>query len=336
MNTITIKDQTVGDGHPAYVIAEVGINHNGEPELAKEMVAAAWEAGADAVKIQTFITRDFLHPSHPGYHYDIDAEIPHDKELEIWEFAKKRGINLFSTPEEFKSLEFIKKQNPDLIKIAAMDFNYKELVQAAASINTPILLSSGMCTLEEVLRTARWVEETGNHQYALLHCVSCYPALPDSCNLAAIRTMKNAMDCPIGFSDHTEGIHLPFAAVALGANIIEKHFTIDKSLPGPDQKCSMDPSDLRRLIDNIRDLEKAVGHGHKIPAPEEQEPRRFKRRGIYAAGDLSAGSIVRRSDVVFFAPSSADSQVTDWPELEGRIVKRNIPAMTLLTKEDIQ
>ena len=134
MKFFQVGNRTIGDNYPTYIIAEIGINHNGDVALAKDMVAAAWESGADAVKIQTFITKEFLHPFHPNFQCDINAEIPHEKEQEIWDFAKQRNINLFSTPEEFKSLEFIKKQNPALIKIAAMDFNYKELIQKAASL----------------------------------------------------------------------------------------------------------------------------------------------------------------------------------------------------------
>lgn len=336
MKIVNIAGRCVGDGYPAYVIAEIGINHNGDVSLAKEMIAVAWESGADAVKMQTFITKDFLHPTHPGFQYDIDAEIPHEKEQEIWDFAKQRGINLFSTPEEFKSLDFIKRQNPSLIKIAAMDFNYQELVQGAALLKKPIILSSGMSTLEEVLRTVRWVEEVGNKDYIILHCISCYPAPPEACNLSVIQTMKKALCCPVGYSDHTEGIHLPFVAVALGANIIEKHFTIDKSLPGPDQKCSMDPDDLKTLISNIRDLEKAMGHGRKEPATEEQEALRFKRRGIYAATDLKSGTILKREDVLFYAPSAEKSKVTDWPLMVGRRINRTVAKMALITIDDIE
>ncbi|MBM4053445.1 MAG: hypothetical protein FJ264_01985 [Planctomycetes bacterium] len=335
MKIVQIGNKTVGDGHPTYIIAEIGINHNGDVGLAKEMVAAAWESGADAVKIQTFITRKFLHPSHPGFQYDIDAEIPHEKEQEIWDFARQRNINLFSTPEEFCSLEFIKKQSPRLIKIAAMDFNYKELVQKSAYLQKPILLSSGMSTMEEVLRTIGWVEETGNDNYLMLHCVSCYPAPPEACNLSAIRTMKMVLNCPVGFSDHTIGIHIPLASVAFGANIIEKHFTTDKSLPGPDQKCSMDPTDLKTLVNNIRDLEKAIGHGRKEPATEEIKPRHFKRRGIYAAKKLKRGSILNPDDVLFYAPSAERSKVTDWPYMVKREIKRDIEEMGRITLDDI-
>lgn len=336
MRSIRVGNKIIGDKYPSYIIAEVGINHNGDVVLAKEMVRAAWESGADAVKIQTFITKKFLHPSHPGYRYDIDAEIPHEKEEQIWEYARKNGINLFSTPEEFDSLDFIKKHNPKLIKIAAMDFNYKDLIQRAAKLKKPILLSSGMSTMKEVKQAVRWVEQTGNRNYAILHCTSCYPAQPQSCNLLAIKAMKEELNCPIGYSDHTQGIHIPLAAVAIGANIIEKHFTIDKALPGPDQKCSMDPSDLKMLIRNIRDLEKAFGHGRKEPVPEEESPRIFKRRGIYAASDLKAGSILKDRDVLFYAPSTLNSSVTDWPAMVGRKLKRGVSRMKPIFTKDVK
>jgi len=335
MGTVSIQGRNIGDGHPTFIIAEVGINHNGDVSLAKEMIAAAWESGADAVKLQSFITDKFLHPSHPGYQYDIDAEIPHDQEQELWDYARERDICLFSTPEEFTSLEFIKKQNPPLIKIAAMDFNYQELIVWAADLGKPIILSAGMSNMDEVLRAVRWVEETGNRDYIVLHCVSCYPAPVDACNLAVIQTMKQVLDCPVGFSDHTVGIHIPLAAVALGANVIEKHFTLDHTLPGPDQTASVDPDDLRSLVDNIRDLEQAIGDGIKRPAAVEAEPRRFKRRGIYAAVDIELGRRLSQEDVLFYAPSLPRSSVTDWARMEGRPVTRNIGRMEGITLHDI-
>jgi sialic acid synthase SpsE len=335
MIPININGKFIGDGYPAYIIAEVGINHNGDVSLAKEMIAAAWDSGADAVKIQTFITKEFLHPSHPGYKYDIDAEISHEDEQEIWDFAKSHGINLFSTPEEFSSLRYIAKQNPSLIKIAAMDFNYQNLIQEAARLQKPIILSAGMSDLEEVLQAIRWVKETGNNQYIILHCVSCYPTLPHTCNLQVIQTLKTILNCPVGFSDHTIGIHIPLAAVTLGANVIEKHFTVDKLLPGPDQKCSMDPLDLKTLISNIRDIESALGDGIKVPTPEEEEPRRYKRRGIYAIRDLEPGVELKYEDVTFFSPSSSGSQVSQWPLMEKRILAKRIKKMELIHLEDL-
>jgi len=332
---VHIDNKTVGDGYPTYIIAEIGINHNGDISLAKEMVSAAWECGVDAVKIQTFITKEFLHPSHPDFQYDIKAEIPPEKEQEIWDFARERDINLFSTPEEFRSLEFIKKQNPKLIKIAAMDFNYKELIQKAASLMKPIILSSGMSTMEEVLQAVKWVEETGNNNYIILHCVSYYPTPPEACNLLAIQTIKKALRCPVGYSDHTEGVYIPLVAAALGANVIEKHFTIDKSLPGPDQKCSLAPSDLKILVKNIRNIEKAMGDGRKEPALEEQGPRRFKRRGIYAARDLKAGTVLKDNDALFYAPSTEKSKVTDWSHMVGKRIKYDIHKMNLISTDDV-
>ena len=336
MKEVRIGNNLVGKDNPTYVIAEVGINHNGDVSLAKEMISAAWESGADAVKIQTFITKEFLHPSHPSFIHDIEAEISHEDEQEIWDFAKNRGINLFSTPEEFLSLDFISKQDPNLLKIASMDFNYKELIQNAAALGKPIILSSGMSSMDEVLRAVGWAKEAGNDKYMVLHCVSCYPTPVSSCNLQVIKTLKNVLDCPVGFSDHTEGTHIAFAAACMGADIIEKHFTLNKNMHGPDQKISMSPDDLRGLVNNIRDLESARGHGIKIPAPEEKEPRIFKRRGVYTSRDLEPGDLLTRDDVVFFAPSSMESSVTDWEKMIGRRVNNSIPSMTPIGLKDVR
>jgi|LauGreSuBDMM15SN_2_FD.fasta_scaffold93478_1 N,N'-diacetyllegionaminate synthase len=336
MKNLNINGREVGDGNPTFIIAEVGINHNGNVSLAKEMITSAWEAGADAVKIQTFITKDFLHPSHPSYIYDVNAEISHDDELEIWEYARSKNILLFSTPEDFKSLTFIKSQKPLLIKIAAMDFNFRKLIQAAASLEIPIILSSGMSTLEEVLRAERWVRDVGNQNVAMLHCVSCYPTPAETCNLRAIDTIKNATDCPVGFSDHTVGIHIPMAAVALGANIIEKHFTLDRSIDGPDQKSSMEPHELSLLVKSIRDIEISLGNGVKAPCKEEEAPRQFKRRGIYTASELKIGSIIDDGSVEFLAPSKSNSSVENWDQIRGRRLAVNLPKGSPITIDHLE
>jgi len=334
MKEVRIKNSVVGGDNPTYIIAEVGINHNGDLELAKDMILAAWENGADAVKIQTFVTEKFLHPSHPSYQHDIDAEISHKDEQQLWDFAAARKINLFSTPEEFSSLRFIAKQNPGLMKIASMDFNYKQLIQGAAALHKPIILSSGMSTLEETHRAVRWAQEAGNTDCMVLHCVSCYPTPPEACNLNVIQTLKTALGCPVGFSDHTIGTHIPFAAVCLGADIVEKHFTLDKKMGGPDQKISMSPDDLRNFVKNVRDFERSRGTGVKEPTPEEAQPRIFKRRGIYAKRTLKRGEILTPEDVVFFAPSTPLSRVTDWDKLVGRPLTREVKKMTPIGFED--
>jgi len=335
-NVVNIAGRMVGDGHPCYVIAEVGINHEGDPVLAREMIAAAWEAGADAVKIQTFVTKDFLHPSHPGYQYDVDSELTREQEQGLWDFAKAQGINLFSTPEEHGSLEFIRGQNPNLVKIAAMDFNYQELIQDAATLGKPIILSSGMSDLEETLRAVRWAREAGNPDIIVLHCVSLYPAPADTLNLRAIRGLKQALPCPVGFSDHSIGIHLPLAAVALGANVVEKHFTLDRKMAGPDHKCSMDPSDLREMIRQIRELEAAMGHGRKEPDPAEAAPRQFKRRGVYAVRALKSGSMISRKDVAFMAPSCPGCTLEDWPSIRGGRLRKDIAAGSPVLIGDVE
>lgn len=330
-----IGDRLVGDGFPAFIIAEVGINHGGNVQTAKEMISAAWEVGADAVKIQTFITSEFLHPTHPTYQYDIDAEITHEAEMEIWAYAQQRGIKLFSTPEDLKSLAFLRERKPPVVKIAAMDFNFPILIKGAADLSVPVILSSGMSNMEEVLRAVRWVNEVGNDECAILHCVSCYPTPPQECNLNAIRTLKSVLNGPVGYSDHTIGIHIPLAAVALGANIIEKHFTLDKSQPGPDQANSMDPKDLASLVRQVRELESAMGDGAKVPSKLEAAPRQFKRRGIYAGDYIKAGEQVNLSNVVFWAPSTEQSSVDDWPLVEGRFVAHDINKGSPISRNDL-
>ncbi len=334
--TVNIAGRQIGGDAPCFVIAEVGINHMGSLEVAWEMIDAAWSSGADAVKIQTFNTPKFLHPSHPGYKLDLDCQLSQEEEQELWDKARSKDILLFSTPEDEGSLEYIKTQNPPLIKVAAMDFDCKEHVQAVANVGVPTILSSGMSTLEETLRTVRWVEETGNTSPILLHCVSLYPAPPNAMNLRAIPTLAGVMDCPVGFSDHSQGIHIPLSAVALGAKVIEKHFTLDKSLNGPDQPCSMDPSELSELVRQIRDLELALGHGRKEPAVEEAAPRQFKRRGVYVARDMKAGEKISRDDVLFLAPSKEKSTMSLWPYFESAQLNCDLAVGEIITLDKVR
>ncbi|WP_419779736.1 N-acetylneuraminate synthase family protein [Maridesulfovibrio sp.] len=332
---INISGREVGGNAPCYIIAEVGINHMGNPELAWEMIDAAWSSGADAVKIQTFNTPEFLHPSHPCYKLDMDCQLSWEDELDLWNKARKKGIVLFSTPEDHGSLEFIKKQKPPLIKVAAMDFDCKEHVQAVSKLGLPTILSSGMSTLEETLRTVRWVEEAGNTDSIVLHCVSLYPAPAKAMNLRAIQTLAGILSCPVGFSDHSQGIHIPLSAVALGAKVIEKHFTLDKKLEGPDQACSMDPAELSELKHQIRELESALGHGRKEPAEEEIPPRLFKRRGVYAARNMKRGESITRKDVHFLAPSSVDSTMYLWTDIKSSQLKCDIAKGEIITLDKV-
>ena len=334
--TVTIAERKVGKDAPCFIIAEVGINHMGRVDLAWEMIEAAWESGADAVKIQTFDTDKFLHHSHPGYQLDLDCQLSLEAEQCLWDKARKKEVLLFSTPEDSGSLEFIKKQKPPLIKIAAMDFDCKEHVKAAAELDVPVILSSGMSTMEETLRTLRWVEESGNANPILLHCVSLYPAPFKAMNLRAIQTLDNVLECPVGFSDHSQGIHIPLAAAAMGAKVIEKHFTLDKKLDGPDQVCSMDPADLSELVRQIRELEDAMGDGRKVPAVEEAAPRRFKRRGVYTARPMKTGEVIERKDVHFKAPSHEQSTMDLWSRIEGAALSYDLEEGTLVKLDGIR
>ena len=332
MRTGLIADRKVGKNHPVYVIAEVGINHNGDLTLAKETIDAALESGADAVKLQVYTTGGFVHPENPIFQAVKSCELSRHEYAVLFEHARERNGVIFATPECLEDIHFLKSLDPPAIKVAAMDMNYKEFIQEAAKTMKPIILSSGMSYLYEVARTVRWIEETGNDKIILLHCVSCYPTPVEECNLSAISHLEQSFGYPAGFSDHTIGIEVPFAAACLGARVIEKHFTLDKNLPGPDHSGSADPADLKKLITALRTYEKALGDGIKKPSTSEKITRLKKRRSIYAAQNLSAGDILEPEDTVLLTPSTPESRLEDLDSFLGRTLKVDISQYEIITK----
>lgn len=332
MKKVNIAGRDIGDNSPAYIIAEVGINHNGDVKLACETIDAAVESGADAVKLQTYTTEGFIHPENPIFEAVKSCEMTKDEYAVLFEYARSKGAVVFSTPECIEDVRFLKGLNPPAIKIAAMDMNYHYLLQEAAGLMVPIILSTGMSYLYEVANSVRWIEKAGNDQIILLHCVSCYPTPADECNLSAIASMENAFGYPTGFSDHTVGFDVPFAAVCMGAKVIEKHFTLDKKLSGPDHAGSADPEDLKRLVAAVRIFEKARGDGVKRPSVSERVTRLKKRRSIYAKKDLQKGDILTIDNISFFTPSLPESQMEDLDSFLGRTVKEPVGRNALITK----
>ena len=324
MKTVKINGREIGEGFPTYVIAEVGINHNGDVKLARETIDAAIMSGADAVKLQTYTTEGFIHPENPIFEAVRSCELTKDEYKELFEYARSKGAVVFSTPECIEDIRFLKTLDPPAIKIAAMDMNYREFVKEAANLAKPVILSTGMSYFNEVANAVRWIEDAGNKQLIILHCVSCYPTPPQECNLSAMKIMEEAFGYPTGFSDHTVGYDIPFAAACMGARVIEKHFTLDKKLPGPDHAGSADPEDLARLIKSIRTYEEAVGNGVKRPSPSEETTRLKKRRSLYAKRELKKGDILRVEDIGFLTPSVPDSQMEDLEAFLGRTIKDGV------------
>lgn len=300
-----IGKHKIGNDNPTYIIAEAGINHNGDVEIAKRLITEAAKCGADAIKIQTIIPEDlFSESTNPKLYQMCKDWILNKKEhLILKELAKKNNIDFFSTPVGLKSLSIIKQVKLPAIKIASGDLNNFELIQAAANTGCPIIISTGMSTLTEISHTVELMKQM-NIQFALLHCISSYPAPIEDTNLRTIPYLINTFNVPVGYSDHTLGIESSLAAVTLGATIIEKHFTLDKKMEGPDQSLSADPAEFKNLVRKIRTIEKTLGKHRMTVFPSEVQFRDNMRRSIAVKKTLRKGSRITKSDLTLIRPGT--------------------------------
>lgn len=306
MREFAIRDRLVGFDHPAYVIAEVGANHNRDLGLAKQLIDVALEAGADAVKFQTY-SGDTMYSRHvPPFDSlrrvtdkaprDLIEEIalPREWQPELAEYATKIGIHFFSTPFDHAAVQQLAEIDVPLLKIASFELVDLPLIRAAAATGRPLLISTGMATLAEIDEALRAAQTAGAPGVGLMQCTSIYPAAPELINLRAMHTMQAAFGVPVGFSDHTTGTAAPIAAAALGASFIEKHVTLDRTMPGPDHSFALEPHELRQLVSDIREAEAALGDGTKSgPIPEEQgETYENGRRSLVLTQSLPRGTVL--------------------------------------------
>ncbi|MEK8022405.1 MAG: N-acetylneuraminate synthase family protein [Candidatus Hydrogenedentota bacterium] len=332
-----IGDRIIGGNHPAFVIAEAGFNHNGSLDLAISLIDAAADSGADAIKFQSYTTREFLHASVNYAHFFESARLDEAAHRGCIEHAKKRGILFGSTPLDTGWIATLHGLGADFLKIASMDLTSPTILNAAAATGRPVICSTGLGSMDEIGEALRILEEAGGQEIALLHCVSLYPTPIAKANLRAMQTMQATFRRPVGFSDHTLGIDVPLWAVAAGACCIEKHFTLDKTMPGPDQSQSLDPQEFRKMVDAIRTLESALGGGDKEPCDEEKPLIRKTRRGLEVIRDVKSGEQVRRSDFRAVRPVADPDGIMAWEEetLTGGRYARDIAAETLLRHGDI-
>ena len=331
---ITIEGRKIGDHHPCYVIAEAGLNHDGDVDQAKELVTSAKEVGADMVKFQIYQTPELCSRSSKSYDLFSSLELSREEWIEVATHAKHAGITFSASVFGEYGLGLLAEMGCGSIKIASSDLTYGQLLGAAAKTGMPLVVSTGMSYLGEIEEALRIIRVNGNPDVALLHCVSNYPTSVEDANLRAMSTMLEAFHVPDGFSDHTLGDLVPLAAVALGASLIEKHFTLDRGLPGPDHKLSMIPEEFATMIQNIRNVEKALGSGLKVPVEKEQLVRKSARRSIVTKHELKAGSIITKEDVQVARPGSGlEPAMLD--KVLGRKAVRNLPAGTILTWDDI-
>jgi N,N'-diacetyllegionaminate synthase len=321
-----------------FIIAEAGVNHNGRLHLAKKLVDAAAKAGADAVKFQTFNAERLTTASAPKAQYQkksgaAESQRQMLKRLELSEsdhkslmnYCRQKGIMFLSTPFDEQSADFLEKLGVKAFKIPSGELTNLPFIKHVASKGKPMILSTGMADLDEVKQA---VKAAGKAKIVLLHCVSSYPAAVCDVNLKAMDTLAKTFHVPVGYSDHTLGIDVAVAAAARGAQVIEKHLTLDKTMPGPDHRASAEPQELTALIKAVRNVEAALGDGIKRPAACEKDIARVARKSLVAACDISKGVIIKTEMIIIKRPGSGLS-----PALKSKVIGRK--AKNLISKDTL-
>lgn len=331
-----------------FVIAEAGVNHNGSLDLALRLVDAAKVSGADAVKFQTF-RAEALVTQHAGKAAYQQRNVPENRsqlemlrglELSKEDFEKiqrhceSQGIEFLSSAFDEHSIRFLDALGMRCFKVPSGEVTNLPLLECIGALGKPVILSTGMCWLSEVEKALRILDEAGAGEVTLLHCVTEYPAPHEEVNLAAMATLRNAFGRQVGYSDHTAGIDIPVAAVALGASVLEKHFTLDTRMEGPDHAASLAPNDFRHMVESLRNVERALGDGRKRPAPCELANRQVVRRSITTQRAISAGETISRDLLVLKRPGNGLSAAC-LPLVEGRRARINLEADELLDWGDL-
>lgn len=334
-----------------FIIAEIGSNHNGNMHLARKIIDAAKECGCDAVKFQSFNDKSLISQAEYNANtvYNDSAKkhfgslremvekyyLREEQHYELKEYCNKIGIIFSSSPFSNEEVDLLIKLDVPYLKVASMDINNYPLLRYMASTKKPILLSTGMATLAEIDNAVHIIEKEGNSQIVLLHCISIYPPAYEDIHLRNITMLQQAFPYPIGFSDHSIGTHIPLAAVALGSCVIEKHFTIDKELPGWDHEISADPSEMKAIVAQTKLVNTALGSFNRIVSAAEEIKKLKFRRSIVAACDLVNGQIIGKDDITSKRPGTGlPADLADY--ILGRTVKRDIPYDSLLKWEDLE
>jgi len=337
--------------HKTFLIAEAGVNHNGSIELAKKLIDAAVMAGADAVKFQSFVASSIVTAGASKAEYQITntgskesqlemlkkLELSHSQQRELHQYCQRSGIQFLSTPFDTASLNFLTSDlGLETIKVGSGELTNAPFLFEVARLAKNIILSTGMSTLDEVadaLGVIAFVMTDSKNpsvssfksalassegrkavtsKVTLLHCTTDYPTVPSDVNLQAMSTLREKFDCQVGFSDHSVGIHLAVAAVAMGATVIEKHLTIDRDLPGPDHKASLEPSEFKNLVDQVRDLENAFGDGIKRPTEVELKNKKIARRSLVALKAIKTGDVFTSENISIKRPGTGRSPFEYW------------------------
>lgn len=327
-----------------FIIAEAGVNHNGNVELALQLCDAAHAAGADAVKFQTFVAEDLVVPGAPTAEYQTretghtdqykmlrSLELTAEQHKVIFEHCRHIGIEFFSTPFSIAAVDMLVRLGVQRIKLSSGELTHRSLVEHAAKAALPLIISTGMATMEEIREALGWVATVRGDlkDVTVLHCTSAYPASADALNLRAIQSMVRDLNLPVGYSDHSLGIDASVVAVALGATVIEKHLTLDKKMHGPDHSASLEPHEFERLVSAIHTASAMLGNGVKAPNQTEANTATVARRSVVATQDLTAGQKLTPELLTCRRPATGIAP-RDLPDLIGRRVNTSLRAGEVL------
>jgi N,N'-diacetyllegionaminate synthase len=321
-----------------FIIAEAGVNHNGSIEIAKKMIEVAKECGADAIKFQTFKAEKVISKYAPKAEYqkqttgETDSQLEMVKKLELSfddfvalkEYCDKLNIMFLSTPFDFESIDFLNDLGLEIFKIPSGEITNLPYLEKIGKLGKKVILSTGMADLGEIEDALDILTSCGTKKedITILHCNTEYPTPYEDVNLLAMLTIKEAFKVKVGYSDHTLGIEIPIAAVALGASVIEKHFTLDKNMEGPDHKASLEPHELKAMIDAIRNIEKALGNGIKKPSKSELKNKDIARKSIVAKREIKKGEIFTEDNITVKRPGNGISPMR-WYEVLGKVAPRD-------------
>lgn len=303
------------------IIAEAGVNHNGSIDLAKKLIDAAVDAKVDVVKFQTFVAENVISKNAQKADYQIEntgkaneSQLEMVKKLQLTfddfkilkKYCEQKGIQFLSTPFDLESVDFLKTLNMGLWKIPSGEITNLPYLKKIGTYNEKVIFSTGMSTLGDIENAIEILTDAGSERenITVLHCNTEYPTPMQDVNLKAMQTIKNAFNVNIGYSDHTLGIEVPIAAVAMGATVIEKHFTLDKSMEGPDHKASLEPDELKQMVNAIRNIEQALGSGIKLPSDSEKKNIEIARKSIHLTKDLATGHVLTENDLTIKRPGN--------------------------------
>lgn len=329
-----------------FIIAEIGVNHNGSVELAKKMIKSASECGVDAVKFQTFkseelVTNNAKTADYQEKNTNAKSQLEMLKKLELTfddfkqlkVFAEKNNVMFISSPFDINSVDLLEKLDVPLYKLGSGELTNFELIDYVQKTAKPIILSTGMATLDEIKETYDFIENKDN--LIILHCITGYPTEFSEANLNFIKTLKSEFEVPIGFSDHSPGIELPIAAVALGACVVEKHFTLDKDMDGPDHKASLNPAEFKSMVDAIRNVEVAMGDGVRKFSDNELEIKKVARKSIILNQDVPEGTIITR-DMLSIKRPGTGIPPKFINEIVGKTVVNDLKSQTIIKWENLK